>query len=60
MDAYVSGLDVDLVILAFDATSLHAAGAGHVHNGGADLTSRHVTRLQMWLQAIYEVSGIDM
>lgn len=54
--AYAGSLDVDLVLLAFDATSLHAAGAGHAHNGGATaLTSRHVTRLQMWLQALYEV-----
>lgn len=59
MDAYVGGLDVDLILLAFDASSLHAAGAGHVHNGGAALTSRHVTRLHMWLQALYEVRTTD-
>jgi hypothetical protein len=59
LDAYVGGLDVDLILLAFDASSLHAAGAGHVHNGGAALTSRHVTRLHMWLQALYEVCTID-
>jgi len=47
--------DVDAYILAFDVTSIQAAGSAH-HNGtAAALTSRHAARLQMWLQALYEV-----
>jgi len=54
-DVYGRGLDVDAYILAFDVTSIQAAGSAH-HNGtAAALTSRHAARLQMWLQALYEV-----
>jgi len=55
LDVYGRGLDVDAYILAFDVTSIQAAGSAH-HNGtAAALTSRHAARLQMWLQALYEV-----
>jgi len=55
LDAYGRGLEVDAYILAFDVTSIQAAGSAH-HNGTASaLTSRHAARLQMWLQALYEV-----
>ena len=55
LDDYGRSLDVDAYILAFDVTSIQAAGSAH-HNGtAAALTSRHAARLQMWLQALYEV-----
>jgi len=59
LDVYGRGLEVDAYILAFDVTSIQAAGSAH-HNGtAAALTSRHAARLQMWLQALHEVSKLS-
>jgi len=55
LDVYGCGLDVDAYILAFDVTSIQAAGSAHQNGTAAALTSRHAARLQMWLQALYEV-----
>ena len=55
LDVYGRSLEVDAYILAFDITSIQAAGSAY-HNGtAAALASRHAARLQMWLQALYEV-----
>ena len=60
LDDYGRALDVDAYVLAFDVTSIQAAGSTH-HNGTqAALTSRHAARLQMWLQALYEVHSRDI
>ena len=55
LDDYGRSLDVDAYILAFDVTSIQAAGSAHQNGTAAALTSRHAARLQMWLQALYEV-----
>jgi hypothetical protein len=42
---------VDLYLLVVDLTALE------LHNGSHHLFARHVARLQMWLQALYELSA---
>ena len=51
MDAYSRSLNVDLYLLTIDLTTLQ------LHNGCQQhLFSRHLQRVQMWLQALHEVS----
>jgi len=42
---------VDLYILVVDLTALE------LHNGSQHLFARHVSRLQMWLQALNEMAA---
>jgi len=42
---------VDLYILVVDLTALE------LHNGSQHLFARHVSRLQMWLQALSEMAA---
>ena len=44
-------VQVDLFILVVDLTALE------LHNGSHHLFARHVARLQMWLQSLYELSA---
>jgi len=44
-------VNVDLYILVVDLTALE------LHNGSHHLFARHVARLQMWLQALYELAA---
>ena len=50
LDNYTQNLKVDLYVLTFDMTSLE------MHNGSQHLFARHVSRLQMWMQALFELS----
>ena len=43
-------VQVDLYILVVDLTALE------LHNGSQHLFARHVSRLQMWLQALSELA----
>lgn len=50
MDTFSRNLSVDLYLLAVDLTAIQP------HNGCQHLFARHVNRIQMWLQALYELS----
>ena len=51
LDAMVFKVQVDLYILVVDLTALE------LHNGSQHLFARHVSRLQMWLQALNEMAA---
>jgi hypothetical protein len=50
LDAYTRQINVDLYILTVDLTTLE------LQNGSQHLFARHVNRMQMWLQALYELA----
>ena len=50
LDNYTRNLKVDFYVLTFDMTSLE------MHNGSQHLFARHISRLQMWMQALFELS----
>lgn len=51
LDNFTRNIHVDLYLLTVDLTSLE------LHNGSQHLFARHVSRLQMWLQALYEMAA---
>ncbi|KAK2144478.1 hypothetical protein LSH36_752g01024 [Paralvinella palmiformis] len=50
LDNFSRSISVDLYLLVVDLTSLE------IQNGSQHLFARHVSRLQMWLQALYEIA----
>jgi hypothetical protein len=50
LDAYTRQINVDLYVLTVDLTTLE------LQNGSQHLFARHINRMQMWLQALYELS----
>ena len=50
LDNFCRNIHVDLYLLVFDLTSLE------LHNGSQHLFQRHVNRMQMWLEALYEIA----
>lgn len=50
LDVFTSSVRADIYLLLIDLTSLEH------HNGSQHLVARHVARLQMWLQSLYELS----
>ena len=53
LNEYIRQLSIDLFLLAFDVLALDPAG--QPVNGTRSSTRRPFARLQMWLQALYEV-----
>ena len=53
LNEYVRQISIDLFLLAFDVSALDPAG--QPVNGTRSSTRRPFARLQMWLQALYEV-----
>ena len=53
LNEYVRQINIDLFLLAFDVSALDPAG--QPVNGTRSSTRRPFARLQMWLQALYEV-----
>ncbi len=50
LDNFSKNIQVDLYLLVVDLTSLE------LQNGSQHLFARHVNRMQMWLEALYEVA----
>lgn len=50
LDNFTRSIRVDLYLLVVDLTSLE------MHRGSQHLFLRHLSRLQMWLKALYEIS----
>ena len=50
LDNFSKNINVDLFMLAVDLTTLE------LQNGSQHLFARHVNRMQMWLQALYETA----
>lgn len=50
LDNFCKNIHVDLYLLVVDLTSLE------LQNGSQHLFARHVNRMQMWLEALYEVA----
>ena len=50
LDNFTRNIDVDLYLLAVDLTTLE------LHRGSQHLFLRHLSRLQMWLKALYEIA----
>lgn len=50
LDAFTRSVRADIYLLLIDLTSLEH------HNGSQHLVARHIARLQMWLQSLYELS----
>ncbi len=50
LDTFSKNISVDLYLLAVDLTALE------LQNGSQHLFARHVSRMQMWLQSLYDVA----
>ena len=50
LDPYTRQINVDIYLLTVDLTTLE------LQNGSQHLFARHINRMQMWLQALYELA----